>query len=291
MAINTRMKSTLDEPGDPEPGSPGKIAEPNLVDPPVVAEKAETLVVEPSWMSGQPRGLTTSVKGFRGPAGEPVSIFRNRIDAGYRLFERLRGRELHNPVVLAIPCGGLVTGAVLALELGAELDVFLARKLRARENPELAVGAVAEYGSVYLRQHAHEVFDVSEIYVAEERDHQLGEIACRKEVYRAVRPAAAIKGRSVIVADDGIFTGSTMIAALEAIRLLEPFELIVAVPVAPPASLEEIRRRCDELVCLMAPKEFLSIGQFYADFPPVSEAEAVELLKAGISSVASTRRT
>jgi putative phosphoribosyl transferase len=198
------------------------------------------------------------------------------------LAKRLEGRELHDPLVLAIPRGGLVTGAVLALELDAELDVFLARKLRARENPELAVGAVAEYGPVYLRRHAHEVFDVSEIYVAEERQHQLGEIACSKEVYRAVRPPAVIRGRSVIVTDDGIMTGSTMIAALEAIRPLEPFELIVAVPVAPPGSLEEIRRRCDELICLIAPTQFLSIGQFYADFSPVSEAEAVELLKAGL---------
>ena len=208
-------------------------------------------------------------------------IFRNRVVAGDMLVKRLEGRELRDPLVLAIPRGGLVVGAVLALELNAELDVFLIRKLRSPEHPELAVGAVAEYGSVYLHRHGHEVFNVTDLYLAEEKWHQLGEIAYRKQIYRAVRPPAAVRGRSVIVVDDGVITGSTLIAALDAVRTLEPFELIAAVPVAPPQSLEEIRRHCDELICLIAPNEFLSIGQFYADFPPVSEAEAVELLKAG----------
>ena len=112
-------------------------------------------------------------------------MFRNREEAARLLAQRLKGRELRDPLVLAIPRGGVVTGAVLARELGAELDVVLARKLRAPDYPNLAVGAIAEYGPVYLTQHAHEVFDLTELYLATERQHQLDQIAWRKDLYRS----------------------------------------------------------------------------------------------------------
>src|SRR5512137_1559748 len=139
-------------------------------------------------------------------------MFANREDAARQLADRLRGRELVDPVVLAIPRGGVVTGAVLARELGAELDVVLARKLRAPGQPELAVGAVSEDGQVYLNHYAQEYLDVMEEYLEQERRHQMAEIARRKELFRSVRPKAPLAGRSVIVTDDGIATGSTMIA-------------------------------------------------------------------------------
>jgi len=207
-------------------------------------------------------------------------MFRDREEAARLLAQRLKGRELRDPLVLAIPRGGVVTGAVLARELGAELDVVLAHKLRAPDYPNLAVGAIAEYGPVYLTQHAHEVFDLTELYLARERQHQLDEIAWRKDLYRNARPPASIKNRSVIVTDDGIATGSSMIAALGAIRPQEPHELIVAVPVAPPDRIPELRRHCDEFICLLTPTEFLGISQFYQEFPRVEDDEAVELLRA-----------
>lgn len=206
-------------------------------------------------------------------------MFRDREDAARMLAQRLKGRDLHNPLVLAIPRGGVVTGAVLAQEIGAELDVVLSRKLRAPGQPELAIGAVSEDGRVYLNHFGREALDLPEEYLAKERRHQLGEIARRKKLFRDVRPQASVAGRTVIVTDDGIATGSTMIAALQAIKDQNPREVIVAVPVASPDRLEEVRRWCDDVVCLLSPSEFWAIGQFYEDFTQVEDEAAVDLLR------------
>jgi putative phosphoribosyl transferase len=205
-------------------------------------------------------------------------MFRDREDAARKLAVKLKGRELHDPLVLAIPRGGVVTGAVLARELGADLDVVLSRKLRAPEQPELAIGAISEDGRVYLNHHAQAFLDLLEDYLAEERRHQLAEIARRKKLFRAVRPQAPVAGRSVIVTDDGIATGSTMIAALQAVKPQQPREVIVAVPVASPDRLKEVRRWCDDVVCLLHPEEFWAIGQFYEDFTQVEDEQVVQLL-------------
>lgn len=210
---------------------------------------------------------------------EDNDVFRDREDAARRLAQRLKGRVLRHPLVLAIPRGGVVTGAVLARELGAELDVVLSRKLRAPRQPELAVGAIAEDGSVYLNPDTRPLLHGREEYLAEECRHQVAEIARRKELVRGVRPPAPVAGRSVIVTDDGIATGSTMIAALQSIRAQGPAELIVAVPVASPDRLAEVHRWCDDLVCLLVPEEFWAIGQFYADFTQVEDGQVVSLLR------------
>jgi predicted phosphoribosyltransferase len=207
-------------------------------------------------------------------------MFRNREDAARRLAQQLRDRELCDPLVLAIPRGGVVTGAVLARELGADLDVVLSRKLRAPGQPELAVGAVSEDGHVYLNQHARQVPGLTVEYLNRERRYQLAEIARRKKLFRAARPPAPVAGRAVIVTDDGIATGSTMIAALQVIMAQEPREVIVAVPVASPDRLAEVRGWCDDVVCLLTPEEFWAVGQFYADFRQVEDEEVVELLRA-----------
>jgi predicted phosphoribosyltransferase len=205
-------------------------------------------------------------------------MFRDREEAGRMLARRIKGRKFQDPLVLAIPRGGVAIGAVLAREIGAELDVVLSRKLRAPGQPELAVGAVGEDGRVCLNLRVQDVLGLSEEYLAAECRHQLAEIARRKALFRRVRPPASIKGRSVIVADDGIATGSTMIAALEVARMQDAHELIVAVPVAAPDRLAEVLRHCDEAFCLVTTADFWSIGQFYQDFFPVEDAEVVELL-------------
>jgi predicted phosphoribosyltransferase len=182
-------------------------------------------------------------------------------------------------MVLAIPRGGVVIGAVLARELDAELDVLLVRKLRAPENAELAVGAVSENGQVYFNHHAIAVAGLTDDYVARERQHQLDEIAAYRELLRGNRPPASVAGRSVIVTDDGIATGSTMMAALQVINGQKPLEVIVAVPVAAEDSLEQIRRHCDKLVCVLTPRFFWANSDFYEDFPQVQDAEVVKLLR------------
>jgi predicted phosphoribosyltransferase len=206
-------------------------------------------------------------------------MFRNREDAARQLAEKLKGRTLYDPLVLAIPRGGVVSGAVLARELGAELDIVLSRKLRAPGQPEVAIGAISEDGRVYLNPFAQAYMNLLEEYLAQEHRHQLREIAQRKELFRAVRPKAPVAGRSVVVTDDGIATGSTMIAALQAVKMQNPREVIVAVPVASPNRLTEVGRWCDEVVCLLAPKAFYAIGPFYKDFTQVEDEEVLELLR------------
>lgn len=211
--------------------------------------------------------------------GEEVTGFRDREDAARRLAAKLKGRELHDPLVLAIPRGGVVIGAGLARELGAELDVVLSGKLRAPEQPELALGAVTEDGKVVLNRYARDLAGEIRDYLIAERRYQLKEIARRKQLFRAVRPMAAVADRSVIVTDDGIATGSTMIAALQSVRARGARGVIVAVPVASPERLEEIRRWCDDAVCLLTPEDFRAIGEFYQDFSQLEDGEVVELLR------------
>lgn len=205
-------------------------------------------------------------------------MFRDREDGALRLAEKLKQRALRDPLVLAIPRGGVVTGAILARELGAELDVVLARKLRAPDLPEVALGAVSETGQVYLNHYPQKPPAWFKDYLLGELRHQLAEIDRRRQLFRGIRPAALVTGRSVIVTDDGIATGSTMIAALKTVRAQKPHELIVAVPVASPDRLPEVGRLCDEVVCLLAPEDFWAVGQFYEDFSPVADERAADLL-------------
>lgn len=206
-------------------------------------------------------------------------MFRDREDAGRQLARTLKGRPLHNPLVLAIPRGGIVAGAVIARELGAELDVVLSRKLRAPGQPELALGAIAENGQVYLNPHIGEYFGDLDDYLIEEKRYQLAEIARRRKLFSAARPPASVAGKSVIVTDDGIATGATMIAALQTLQGEKTREVIVAVPVASPDSLEQIRPLCDDIVCLLEPETFWAIGQFYQDFTQVEDEQVVSLLR------------
>lgn len=209
-------------------------------------------------------------------------LFIDRRDAGERLLERLKHETLVDPVVLAIPRGGVPVGAVVARGLGCELDVLLSRKLRAPHQPELAVGAITEAGVVHMTRGLGEWAGVSEAYLEAERNRQLAEIERRRKMFRAIRPQASVAGRSVILVDDGIATGSTMIAAMHTLRAAAAGEIFVAVPVAPPERLDEIRAQCDKLVCLQSPLEFMAVGQFYERFDEVTDEEVCDLLRASL---------
>jgi predicted phosphoribosyltransferase len=213
------------------------------------------------------------------PNENPPALFRDREDAALQLAKQLKELDLRDPVVLGIPRGGVVTGAVLARELGAELDITLSRKLRAPFQPELAVGAVGEDGEVYLDQLTAQLQGVPSDYLERERRHQMDEISRRQKLFRTARPQARLEGRSVIITDDGIATGSTMIAALHVVRHQQPHELIVAVPVAPPQRLDPIRERCDQFICLHTPEDFWAVGQFYQDFEQIEDDQVLKLLR------------
>ena len=205
--------------------------------------------------------------------------FTDREEAGWILMERLRGQPLHDPVVLAIPRGGVETGAAIARGLGCELDVVLARKLRAPHQPELALGAVSEDGDVSLNDFATALTDSGSAFIEAERQRQLAEITRRRTMFRAVRPQADVKGRTVILTDDGIATGATMIAAIHTVRAAGAKEIIVAVPVGATARINAIRPLCDRVICLQEPEDFWAIGQFYRTFEQVEDERVVELLR------------
>jgi predicted phosphoribosyltransferase len=211
----------------------------------------------------------------------PLTIFNNRAEAGSLLVERLRDTDTDSekPLVLAIPRGGIEVGAAIARGLGCELDVVLSRKLRAPQQPELALGAVSESGVVYLNRFAAAMTNAGNAYVEAERTKQLAEIDRRRKMFRAVRPQADVRGHTVILTDDGIATGATMIAALKTVRASGAKKLIVAVPVGPTDRIKALRPLCDRVECLIEPADFWAVGQFYRDFEQVSDERVVEILQ------------
>ncbi len=207
-------------------------------------------------------------------------IFDNRHEAGRLLAERLAHLREEKPIVLALPRGGVPVGFEVARALQAPLDIILVRKIGVPGQPELALGAVVD-GARAQTVINHEVMDmlgVSESYLREQTRKQLAEIDRRRTLYVGDRPYLDIAGRTVIVVDDGIATGSTVLAALKAVQRAKPRRIVLAVPVAPPETVKELREQVDEVVCLMTPGWFGAIGRFYADFHQLTDAEVVDYL-------------
>lgn len=207
-------------------------------------------------------------------------MFRDRDDAGHRLAAALQHLEDEpDLVVVAIPRGGVVVGAVVAKALGAALDVVIPRKIGAPGNPELAVGAVAGDGGVVINEDIATRLGVDDAYVEQETQRQVEEIRRRRDVYLAGREPVDVKGKTVVLVDDGLATGSTAIAAARALRLQEPRRLVLGVPVAPRETLARLAAEVDEVVCVERPSFFYAVGQFYAQFDQTTDSEVVRLLR------------
>lgn len=204
-------------------------------------------------------------------------VFEDRTDAARQLVAALARYRGKNPLVLAIPRGAVPMGRLIADALGGELDVVLVRKLGAPGNPEFAVGAVDEAGWEYIADYAAEI-GASKTYLAEEADAQLATMRARRATYTPARAPIDPAGRIVLVVDDGLATGATMMAALHSVRARGPKRLVCAVPVAAPESLEKVRPHADEVVCLDTPAAFHAVGQFYRTFGQVEDREVVAAL-------------
>lgn len=207
----------------------------------------------------------------------PMRFFRDRTDAAQQLVQQLIAYRGASPLVLAIPRGAVPMGQQIAQALEGDFDVVLVRKLRAPFNEEYAIGAVEESGWVYRSPLAAEA-GADETYIESEKQRQLALLRQRRERYTPLRPSVDPAGRIVIVVDDGLATGATMIAALHAVRSRRPARLICAVPVAAPESLAAVQALADEVVCLYAPKNFAAVGQFYSNFEAVDDDEVAAIL-------------
>ncbi len=207
--------------------------------------------------------------------------FKNREEAGRRLVERLtQYRGDSTAIVLALPRGGTAVGCQLSLGLHLPRDVFIARKLGAPDNPEYALGAVGETGTIYLNPDAIAAYNLSGQEIEDLAQAQQQEIVRRQVLYRQGRQLPTLIDRTVILVDDGIATGATMRAALRAARAAGAARIVLAVPVAPEDALGAFAPLADEIVCLETPPGFYAVGAHYRDFTQVADAEVTEILDA-----------
>jgi putative phosphoribosyl transferase len=206
--------------------------------------------------------------------------FRDRAEAGRELSPALReyaGRA--DVVVLALPRGGVPVAFEVARDLGAPLDVFVVRKLGLPVQPELAMGAIASGGAQVLNELVIHEAGVSDETIEQVAAREREEVARRELLYRGERPPLHLEGKTVLFVDDGLATGTTMRAAVEALREHRPAKVVVAVPVAPPASCERLRAEVDEVVCAQTPEPFVAIGACYESFPQLTDDEIRALLE------------
>lgn len=209
-------------------------------------------------------------------------LFKNRSEAGRALAKRLQHYALRNDVaVLGLPRGGVPVAAEVASALGAPLDVFVVRKLGAPQQPELALGAIASGGVRVVNWYAVEALHISDDTLAGIIAREEAEVALRERDYRDDRPLPDVTGRIVILVDDGLATGATMLAAIEALRKLRAGRIVVAVPVAAADTCHELEREVDEMICAETPEPFYGVGMWYQDFTQTTDAEVRELLASG----------
>jgi len=205
--------------------------------------------------------------------------FENRKQAGILLSERLIHLADKDSVVLAIPRGGLVVGREIALRLNAELDMIITKKLGAPGEPELAIGSVAEDGKVYRNEELINKLMISEEYIEKETKIQLKNLSEKTKIFSKFRKKAALKDRAIIITDDGIATGATMISAINYVKTQEPKSISVALPVGPPETVDTLAEMVNNVICLIIPEHFMAVGEFYKEFDQVSDLEVIEILK------------
>ena len=206
-------------------------------------------------------------------------VFKSRDETGGLLAEKLAALQLINPIVIAIPRGGVVIGCEIARRIGAELDIVTPKKIPAPQNPELAIGAVMHDGSFFLNEEVAAASNASKAYIESAKERVRNESARRLSIYRRERAPPVLRGRTVILTDDGIATGYTMEVAIKWAREQNSERVIVAVPVIPTSILAKLKRYVDSVVYVEATESFFAIGQFYKIFEQVSDEEVIRMLQ------------
>ncbi len=208
------------------------------------------------------------------------ALFKNRVAAGRDLALALESYRGPATLVLGLPRGGVVVAAEVAQILGAELNAIVTRKVGAPGNPEYALGAVAEGGVVVLNDREIDEYGISRAFIQQEVNRQEEEIRRRVQLYRDGAPLPTMRDRPVLVVDDGVATGYTMLAALRAVKQQGAHPVVMATPVTPIGTLERLETECDNAVVLATPEPFYAVGLFYEDFAQVSDRDVIRLLKA-----------
>jgi putative phosphoribosyl transferase len=208
-------------------------------------------------------------------------MFADRRTAGRQLAARLHHLRQEEPLVLALPRGGVPVGYEVAQELDAPLDILLVRKIGVPWQPELALGAVVDGADpqVIINEDLAGELAVERSYITSETARQLSEIERRRRVYLGDKPPPALAGRTIIIVDDGIATGSTARAALRAVRKAGAGRILLAIPVAPEDTIEQLGAEVDEIVCLLSPSPFIAVGAHYGAFPQLADADVIALLE------------
>ena len=209
-----------------------------------------------------------------------MTVFQNRISAGRALADVLVTKNYIDPVILALPRGGVPVAVEIAKKLDAPIDLVMVRKIGLPRQRELAAAAIVngDNPEIVVNEHIVSRAGLKKEDIDRLADKQLAEIRRRRSIYLKGRAQVSLEGRTAIIVDDGIATGATVRASLKAVRRKSPAKLVLAVPVAPADMVEALRQEVDELICLETPKYFQAIGQHYVDFSQVPDAEVVRLL-------------
>ncbi|HSP78643.1 MAG TPA: phosphoribosyltransferase family protein [Myxococcaceae bacterium] len=215
--------------------------------------------------------------------------FRDRKDAGLKLAALLTEYRGESPIVLGLPRGGVPVAYEVARELAAPLDVWVVRKVGAPGQPELGLGAVAEGGALFLDRGMIRSLGYSETEVLQAAERQAEDVVRRVQRFRGSHPPPELRGRTVILVDDGIATGGTVRAALRALKERQPAKVVLAVPVAAAESLESLRPEVDEIVCVYPATFMMAVGEFYDDFSQTTDSEVQELLASAREQRAATQ--
>lgn len=204
-------------------------------------------------------------------------VFNDRVDAAKKLVKNMAWLKKEDPIILAIPRGGVVIGDIISSQLGVKLDIIVSRKIGAPHNPELAIGAVTPDGSYFPNADITRMLNVPQKYIDLEISEQIKEIERRLMKFRGTKEYH-LEGRTVVLIDDGIATGATMFTAIQWVKNKKPKQIIVAIPIGPKDTIDKLNETVDKVIVLQSPPNFNAVGEFYEEFEQVNDSQVQEIM-------------